>query len=82
MSCKIQINQDTKTTYVMQPHLINSLIEKFGKEVMNLIIYGTLGTPRFKIERSDDEDKIDLVMQSNYGSGVGMLGHIFETGFG
>ena len=29
LSCKIQINQQTKTTYVMQPHLINSLIENF-----------------------------------------------------
>ena len=36
LSCKIQINQETKTTFVMQPHLINSLIEKFGEEVMNL----------------------------------------------
>ena len=38
LSCKIQINQQTKTTYVMQPHLINSLIEKFEKEVINLSI--------------------------------------------
>ena len=36
LSCKIQINQETKTIFVIKPHLINSLNEKFGEEVMNL----------------------------------------------
>ena len=78
LSCKININQDTKTTFVMQPHLINSLIEKFGEEVMNLSNYATPGTPRFKIVRPDDEDKIDLEMQSKYRSGVGMLLYLIK----
>ena len=78
LSCKIQINQQTKTTYVMQPHLINSLIEKFGEEVSNLSIYGTPGTPRFKIVRPENEDKIDSVMQSKYRSGVGMLLYLIK----
>ena len=30
-SCMIQINQETKTTFVMQPHLINRLIEKIWR---------------------------------------------------
>ena len=51
LSCKFQINQETKTTFVMQPHLINSLIEKIGEEVMNFSNYGTPGTPQFKILR-------------------------------
>ena len=62
----------------MQPHLINSLIEKFGEEVSNLSMYGTPGTPRFKIVRPDDEDKIDSVMQSKYRSGVGMLLYLIK----
>jgi hypothetical protein len=45
LSCKIQINQATKTTYIMQPHLIESLIDKFGEEVEDLCNYGTPGTP-------------------------------------
>ena len=36
LSCKIQINQESKTTFSMQSHFINHLTEKFGEEVMNL----------------------------------------------
>jgi hypothetical protein len=36
LSSKIQINQATKTTYIMQPHLIKSLFDKFGEEVKDL----------------------------------------------
>jgi hypothetical protein len=64
LRCKIQINQETKTIFAMQSHLINSLIEKIGEEVMNLTNYGTPVMPRFKIVRLNDEDKIDSVMQS------------------
>jgi hypothetical protein len=43
----------------MQPHLIKRLIDKFGEEVEELCHYGTPGTPRFKIVRPDDTDKVD-----------------------
>jgi hypothetical protein len=33
----------------MQPHSINNLKEKFGKEVNNLSDDGMPGTPRFKL---------------------------------
>ena len=78
LSCKIQINQATKTTYIMQPHLIKSLIDKFGEEVEDLCNYGTPGTPRFKIVRPDDADKEDAAMQSRYRSGVGMLLYLIK----
>ena len=72
LSCEIQINPEIKTTFVMQPHLINSLIEKFGEEVMNLSNYGTpgtpgtSGTPRFKIVRPEQngQDKSAVSMLS------------------
>jgi hypothetical protein len=47
----------------MQPHLIKSLIDKFGEEIANLCNYGTPGTPRFKIVRPDDADKVDAAME-------------------
>jgi hypothetical protein len=80
LSCKIQINQATKTTYVMQPHLnlIKCLSDKFGEEVEDLCNYGTPGTPRFLIVRPDDADKVDAAMQSKYRSRVGMLLHLIK----
>jgi hypothetical protein len=51
---------ERKTTFVMQPHLINNLKGKFEKEVNNLSDHGTPGTPRFKIVRpSDETEKMD-----------------------
>jgi hypothetical protein len=70
---------ERKTTFVMQPHLINNLKEKFEKEVNNLSDYGTPGTPRFKIVRpSDETEKIDGDLQSTYCSGVGMLLYLIK----
>jgi hypothetical protein len=78
LSCKIQINQTTITTCIMQPHLIKSLIDKFGEEVEDLCNYGTLGTPQFKIVRPDDADEVDAAMQSKYRSRVGMLLYLIK----
>jgi hypothetical protein len=46
LSCRILTDYERKTTFVMQPHLIYYLKEKFEKEVNNLSDYGTPGTPR------------------------------------
>jgi hypothetical protein len=73
LSCKIQINQATKTTYLTQPCLIKCPIDKFVEEVVNLCNYGTPGIPRFKIVRPDYADKVDAEKQSKYRSVVGML---------
>jgi hypothetical protein len=74
LSCRILNDYERKTTFVMQPHLINNLKEKFEKEVKNLSDYGTPGTPRFKIVRpSEENEKIDGDLQSKYRSGVSML---------
>ena len=59
---------------ILQPHLINNLQAKFGNEVEKKRVYKTPGTPRFKIVRpSNDDDTIDVNLQSKYCSGVGML---------
>ena len=72
LSYKIQINQEINTTNLMQPHLINRLIEKIGDVAVNMCKYGTPGTPQFKIVRPNDDDKIDSAIQSKYRS-IGML---------
>ena len=59
---------------MIQPHLINRLIEKFEKEVQENRNYKTPGTPRFKIQHtSKDMDVLDPICQKKYRSGVGML---------
>jgi hypothetical protein len=52
LSCRIMSDHERKTTFVMQPHLINNVKEKFEKEVNNLSDYGMPETPRFKIVRT------------------------------
>jgi hypothetical protein len=62
----------------MQPHLIKSLIDKFGDEVKDLCNHGTPGTPRFKIVRPDNAEKVDTAMQTKYRSEVGMLFYLIK----
>jgi hypothetical protein len=74
LSCRILTYYERKTVFVMQPHLINNLKEKFEKEVNNLRDYGTPGKPRFKdVRPTDESEKIDGNLQSKYCSGVVML---------
>ena len=50
---------------ILQPHLINNLQAKFGKEVETNTLHKTPGTPRFKIVHpSDEDDSIDENLQS------------------
>jgi hypothetical protein len=79
LSCRILTDYERKTTFVMQPHLINNLKYKFENEVNNLSYYGTPGTTRFKIVRPMDKtEKIDGNQQSKYFSGVGMLLYLIK----
>jgi hypothetical protein len=79
LSCRILADYERKTLFVMQPHLINNLKEKFEKEVKNLSDDGTPGTPRFKIVRPTNEtEKIDGNLQSKYRSGVEMLLYLIK----
>jgi hypothetical protein len=50
---------------ILQPHLINNLESKFGREVCDKRVYKTPGTPRFKFARPDDDaDVINPILQS------------------
>jgi hypothetical protein len=63
----------------MQPHLLENLEQKFGEEVSKLQVYGTPGTPRFRIVRpKEDIEKIDDELQSKYRSGTGMLLYLIK----
>jgi hypothetical protein len=63
----IHVDYESKTTFVMQPHLIKTLKEQFGEEVNNLIEYGTSCIPQFKIIRPvDDIKRIDSNLQTKY----------------
>jgi hypothetical protein len=78
-SCRILTDYERKTTFVILPHLINSLKEKFEKEVNNLSDYGSPGTSRFKIVRATDKtEKIDGNLQSKYLPCMGMLLYLIE----
>ena len=72
LSCKII--QEKGCLWILQPHLLNHLDQKFGEEVQGLQVYSTPGTPRFRIVRPKDEaERIDEDLQSRYRSGTGML---------
>ena len=52
---------------VMQPPLINCLIEKFGDAIQDRRVYKTPGTSRFKIVRPDhDSELVNKDTQQRY----------------
>jgi hypothetical protein len=72
LSCRII--QEKGCVWILQPHLLKHLEQKFGVEVGDLQEYSTPGTPRFRIVRpKEDADKIRGELQSKYRSGTGML---------
>jgi Reverse transcriptase (RNA-dependent DNA polymerase) len=50
LSCRVIEDINMREILILQPHLINKLIDRFGDEVFDKRIYGTPGTPRFKIK--------------------------------
>ena len=79
LSCRVIEDNSKREILILQPHLINKLIEKFGDEVSDKRICGTPGTPRFKITRPDQgSDTIPENLQKNYRSGVGMLLYLIK----
>jgi hypothetical protein len=64
LSCCVVENKEKNEILILQPHLINNLVEKFGNEVQDRRVYKIHGTPRFKITRPDDEsDEINVELQ-------------------
>jgi hypothetical protein len=48
LSFQLIENAESKEILILQPHLINQLVAKFGDEVKNKRVYKTLGAPRLK----------------------------------
>jgi hypothetical protein len=46
LSCWVIEDINLREILILQPHLINKLIDKFGDEVSDQRIYGTPGTPK------------------------------------
>jgi hypothetical protein len=70
---------ELKEMLILQPHLINNLEAKFGDEVKCKRVYETSGTPRFKMfYPENDEDIIELNLQSRYHSGVGFIVYLIK----
>jgi hypothetical protein len=79
LSFQLFENTESKEILILQPHLTNNLELKFGDEVKDKRIYKTPGIPIFKIVcHKNDEDIIELNLQSRYCSGVGMLFYLIK----
>jgi hypothetical protein len=67
-------SKDKSKLTMVQPHLLNRLIDKFGEEVKEKRKFLIPGTPRFKILKSTENmDVLHNNHQRKYQSGVGML---------
>jgi Reverse transcriptase (RNA-dependent DNA polymerase) len=74
LSCCIVETKGERKLTMIQPHLLNCWNQRFGEEIKDMRKYMTLGTPRFKIQKStNDIEVLDGEHQSKYCSGVGML---------
>ena len=73
LSCEITFDEDGSGGYIHQPHLISKIEKMFGELVKNRQVYGTPGTPGFRMLRDLEEAKLDEKRHSMYRSGVGML---------
>jgi hypothetical protein len=60
LSYHVKIDKEYGVAWIQQPHLINNLKAKFGEEVIAIQVHGTPGTVRFKIVRTNDEDKMPV----------------------
>ena len=79
LSCRVIENVEKREILIVQPHLINKIIDKFSNAVSNKRVYGTPGTQKFKVPRPDeDSDAIHESLQKNYRSGVGMLLYLIK----
>jgi hypothetical protein len=74
LSCRVRVDYENKTTFMMQPHSIKTLEKKIGEEFNNFSEYGTPGTLRSKsVRHGDNIERIESNLQARYISGVGML---------
>jgi len=74
LSCDIQMDPETVTGWIGQPHMVKKIEKTFGKEVTNVQNYTTPGTPGFKLlKASEESEMIEDDLQSRFRTGVGQL---------
>jgi hypothetical protein len=74
LNCCIEESKGEGKIIMIQPHLLNVLIQNFGNEIMGNRKFLTPGTLRFEIQKSTiNMDVLDEHFQRRYRSGVGML---------
>jgi hypothetical protein len=78
LSRHINIDKEDGVAWIQQRNSINNLKSLFGEEAMAIQGHGTSGTPRFKVVRPNDQDKIPIVSQSQYRFGVEMLSYLIK----
>jgi hypothetical protein len=79
LRCRVIENVKKRKILILQPHLINKIIDTFRNEVSSKRFYGTPGTPKFKVFCPDeDSDTIHESLQKNYRSRVGMLLYLIK----
>jgi hypothetical protein len=79
LSCRVIQNIKRQDILILQPHLINKLIDKFGNEISSKRVYETPGILRFKVTCPDEDcNSISESLQKNYRSGFGMLLYLIK----
>jgi len=74
LSCNIQMDPETVTGWIGQPHMVKKIEKTFGKELANMQNYTAPGTPVFKlVKASEESEMIDDNLQSRFRTGVGQL---------
>ena len=58
LSCEVLVDEDKKTGWIGQPHMVKKIEKTFGEEVKSLKEYKTPGTPGFKIQKPEEESEM------------------------
>jgi hypothetical protein len=81
LSCCVLENEARSGIFIIQPHLINNLIHRYGDGDFEKRVYKkTTGTPRFKnVCPDDDSELIDADLHKIYCFEVGILLYLTKT---
>eukprot|EP01082_Thalassiosira_pseudonana_P004207 g3736.t1 g3736 contig13:32484-34808(-) len=79
LSCHIVLSKDKRRAWLGQPHLIASIVNKFGSQIRGLRQYKTPGTPGLSLVRDVERvNPLSTEKHSMYRSGVGLLGYLVK----